>query len=64
MEKAPKVTNWSCGWKATWVIYLLICAMGFLSAGEAGLAFAVGGGLIKAPFAGLFWGWIVWLIKK
>ena len=38
--------------------------MGFLSGGEAGMAFAVGGGLIKAQLAGLFWGWIVWLIKK
>jgi len=38
--------------------------LGFLNAGEAGLATAIGAGLILAPFKGLFWGWIYWLIKK
>ncbi len=60
----PKVTYWACWWKATWIIYLLVCVLGFLSGGEGGLAYAVGGGLIKAPLSGLFWGWIYWLIKK
>ena len=64
MDNATKVTYWACWWRATWVIYLIVCLMGFLSGGEAGLAYAVGGGLIKAPLAGLFWGWIYWLIKK
>lgn len=64
MENTPKVTYWACWWQATWVIFLLICVLGFLSGGEHGLAFAIGGGLFKAPLAGLFWGWILWLIKK
>ena len=64
MEEAPKVTYWACWWKATWIIYLLVCVLGFLSGGEGGLAYAIGGGLIKAPLSGLFWGWIYWLIKK
>ena len=29
MENAPKVTYWACWWRATWVIYLIVCLMGF-----------------------------------
>ena len=63
MENTPKVTYWACWWRATLVIYLIGCVMGFLSYGETGLAVGIGAGLIKAPLAGLFWGWIYWLIK-
>jgi hypothetical protein len=38
--------------------------LGYLSGGEAGLAYSVGAGLIACPISGLFWGWIYWLIKK
>jgi hypothetical protein len=38
--------------------------LGYLNAGESGLATAIGAGLILAPIKGLFWGWIYWLIKK
>jgi hypothetical protein len=64
MENAPKVTYWACWWHATWVLFLIGCVLGFLSAGEAGLATAIGAGLILAPIKGLFGGWIYWLIKK
>ena len=64
MENAPKVTYWACWWKATWVLYLIGCAIGLLSAGGFGLGSAIGSGIIAAPLAVLFWGWIVWLIKK
>ncbi len=64
MENVPKVTYLACWWKATWILFLLGCVLGFLNAGEAGLATAIGVGLILAPLKGLFWGWIYWLIKK
>jgi hypothetical protein len=64
MDNAPKVTYWACWWRATWVLFLIGCVLGYLNAGESGLATAIGGGLIKAPLSGLFWGWIYWLIKK
>ena len=64
METSPKVTYWSCWWRATWVLYLIACVMGYLSARGEGLAAAMGAGLITAPLSGLFWGWIYWLIKK
>ena len=64
MENTPKVTYWACWWRATWVIYLIGCVMGFLSGGGGGLGYAIGAGLILAPLKGLFWGWIYWLIKK
>jgi hypothetical protein len=38
--------------------------LGYLNSREAGLATAIGAGLILAPLKGLFWGWIYWLIKK
>ena len=64
MENTPKVTYWACWWKATWVLFLLGCLLGYLNAGESGLATAIGAGLILAPLKGLFWGWIYWLIKN
>jgi hypothetical protein len=59
-----KPTYWACWWRATWIIFILRALFGFLSQGEAGLAAGIGSGLIIAPLAGLFWGWIYWLIKK
>ena len=64
METAPKVTYWACWWRATWVLFLLGCLLGYGNNGEAGLARAVGAGIFAAPLSGLFWGWIYWLIKK
>ena len=64
MENTPKVTYWACWWRATWVISLIGCVMGFLSGGGGGLGYAIGAGLMLAPLKGLFWGWIYWLIKK
>ena len=64
MENTPKVTYWACWWRATWVLFVAYCVLGFLAAGSEGLARAMGGGLVIAPFSGLFWGWIYWLIKK
>ncbi len=64
MEPSPKVTYWSCWWRATWVLYLIACVMGYLNARGEGLAWAMEAGLITAPLSGLFWGWIYWLIKK
>jgi hypothetical protein len=64
MESSPKVTYWACWWRATWVLYLIACVMGYLNARGEGLAWAMGAGLITAPLSALFWGWIYWLIKK
>jgi hypothetical protein len=64
METAPRITYWACWWKATWVLFLIGCVLGYLNSREAGLATAIGAGLILAPIKGLFWGWIYWLIKK
>ncbi len=64
MESSPKVTYWSCWWRATWVLYLIACVMGYLNARGEGLAWAMGAGLITAPLSGRFCGWIYWLIKK
>ena len=64
MEETPKVTYWACWWKATWILFLIGCVLGCLKAGPHGLGYAMGQGLILAPLAGFFWGWIVWLIKK
>ncbi len=64
MESSPKVTYWSFWWRATWLLYLIACVMGYLNARGEGLAWAMGAGLITAPLSGLFWGWIYWLIKK
>jgi hypothetical protein len=64
MESSPKVTYWDCWWKATWVLFLLGCLLGYLNNGETGFARAIGVGVIVAPLSGLFWGWILWLIKK
>jgi hypothetical protein len=63
-EPQTKITYWACWWRATWVIFVIRALFGFLSQGEAGLAGGIGSGLIIAPLAGLFWGWIYWLIKK
>lgn len=62
--KCPQVTYWACWWKATWVLFLIGCTLGFLSGGGGGLGYAIGVGLFAAPVKGLFWGWIYWLIKK
>jgi hypothetical protein len=59
-----KVTYWACWWRATWVIFVIKCVIGFLSQGGYGLGYAIGSGVIIAPLAGLFWGWIYWLIEK
>jgi hypothetical protein len=64
MENTPKITYWACWWRATWVLFLIGCALGFLSAGGQGLAVSMGAGLILAPIKGFFWGWLYWLIKK
>ena len=56
MENAPKVTYRACWWRATWVLFLLGCLLGYGNNGEAGLARAIGGGIILAPLSGLFWG--------
>ena len=37
MENAPKVTYWACWWKATWVLFLIGCVLGYLNGrGEPG----------------------------
>jgi hypothetical protein len=37
---------------------------GLLGGGSFGLGYAIGVGIIACPISGLFWGWILWLIKK
>ena len=56
MENTTKVTYWACWWRATWVLFLANCVLGYLSGGEAGLAYSVGTGLVACPISGLFWG--------
>jgi hypothetical protein len=38
MENAPKVTYWACWWKATWVLFLIGCVLGYLNGRGEGLA--------------------------
>ena len=64
MDNTQKVTYWACWWKATWILFLIGCVMGLLGGGAGGLGYAIGAGIIACPLSGLFWGWILWLIKK
>ena len=58
------VTYWQCWWKATWIIFLVRCVLGFLNGGESGLAYALGGALILAPISGLIVGGIIYAMRK
>jgi hypothetical protein len=65
MSETPSgVTYWQCWWKATWIIFLVRCALGFLSGGERGLAAAFGAALILAPVSGLIVGAIFYGVRK
>jgi hypothetical protein len=59
-----QVTYWQCWWKATWIIFLVRCALGFLSGGGNGLAAAMGGAIILAPISGLIAGGIMYALRK
>lgn len=54
----------SLWWKSTLIFLAIGALIGFLSAGNYGLGRAIGGGLIIAPLAGLFYGGIIWLFKR
>lgn len=60
----PPVTFWQCWWKATWIIFLIRCALGFLSGGGHGFAYAMGGAFILAPISGLIFGGIAYALRK
>jgi hypothetical protein len=60
----PRVTYWQCWWKATWIIFLVRCALGFLSGGAHGFAVALGAALILAPLTGLLGGAIIYAAKR
>lgn len=60
----PKVTFLNLWWKASLWVYLIMVVLGFLTNNLAGLAVALGAGLILAPIKGAFWAWIIWLIRK
>ncbi|PHX83396.1 MAG: hypothetical protein CK537_06005 [Flavobacteriales bacterium] len=60
----PKVSYLSLWWKVTLWIYAIMAILGFLSNNLAGLAVALGAGLLLAPVKGAFWAWIIWLIRK
>lgn len=60
----PKVSYLNLWWKATLWIYVIMAVLGFLSNNLAGLAVALGAGLLLAPVKGAFWAWIIWLIRK
>ena len=60
----PRLTFWQCWWKATWIIFLVRCALGFLSGGEHGFAVALGAALILAPLTGLIFGGIAYALRK
>lgn len=58
------VTYWQCWRKATWIIFLVRCLLGFLNGGESGFAYALGGALILAPISGLIAGGIMYAMRK
>ena len=58
------VTYWQCWWKATWIIFLVRCVLGYLNGGEHGFAVALGGALILAPITGLIAGGIMYALRK
>lgn len=60
----PKVSYLNLWWKTTLWIYLIMAVLGFLTNNLAGLAIALGAGLLLAPLKGAFWAWIIWLIRK
>lgn len=60
----PKVSYLNLWWKTTLWIYAIMAVLGFLSNNLAGLAVALGAGLLLAPVKGAFWAWIIWLIRK
>jgi hypothetical protein len=60
----PKVSYLTLWWKTTLWIYVIMAVLGFLSNNVAGLAVALGAGLLLAPVKGAFWAWIIWLIRK
>lgn len=60
----PPVTFGQYWWKATWIIFLIRCALGFLSGGGQGFAAALGGALILAPISGLIFGGIAFALRK
>ncbi len=58
------VTYWQCWWKATWIIFLVRCVLGFLNGGESGLAYALGGALVLAPRSGLIVSGNIYAMRK
>ena len=63
-EPPSDMTFWRCWWRATWIIFLVRCLLGFLSGGERGFAYALGGALILAPLSGLVAGGIMYAIRR
>lgn len=58
------VTYWQCWWKATWIIFLVRCLLGFLNGGERGFAVALGSALVLAPISGLIVGGIMYAMRR
>jgi hypothetical protein len=54
----------SLWWKSTLIFLVVGALIGFLSGGNYGLGKAIGGGLIIAPLAGIFYGCLIWLFKR
>lgn len=63
-ETLAGVTYGQCWWKATLVIFLLRCLLGFLNVGEWGHAYAMGGVLIFLPISGLIVGGNMYAMRK
>jgi len=64
MSESNKVSFISCWFKSTVFIYLAGAILGYLNAGEQGLAWQLGAGVVRAPFSGLVIGFIWWLVRK
>jgi hypothetical protein len=65
MRETPSGPSfWQTWWKATLVLFLIRCALGFLSAGGYGLGSAMGSGLVVAPIGGLIVAGIMTAIRK
>lgn len=64
MTETNKVSFVSCWFKATVIVYLAGALLGFLNAGEQGLAWQLGAGIVRAPIAGLVIGLIWWGVKR
>jgi|GEM_PF-2404796 len=65
MQETPSgPTFWQTWWKATWILFLARCALGFLSRGGEGLGMAIGSGLVAAPIGGLIVAGLIALFRS